>query len=220
MQRIIVMFGPPGAGKGTQAKFLSDKFNIPQISTGDILREAVKKRTSLGARAQSYMSRGALVPDEVVVGIIEERIKDKDCSNGFILDGFPRTIAQAEKLEKLLQKRGTPITHVINLKISDKEIIKRLTSRRVCRSCNAIYNLLVNPPKVIGKCDECGGELYQRDDDKEDVIKKRLKIYADQTKPLLEFYTKRKLLRDLDGSRSMNDVQGAVLAIFHTLLTQ
>ncbi len=220
MQRIIVIFGPPGAGKGTQAKFLSDKFNIPQISTGDILREAVKKGTSLGAQAQSYMSRGALVPDEVMVGIVEERIKDKDCSNGFILDGFPRTIAQTEKLEKLLQKRGTPLTQVINLKISDKEIIKRLTSRRVCRSCNAIYNLLVNPPKVKGKCDVCGGELYQRDDDKEEVVKKRLKIYADETTPVLNFYSKRKLLKELDGSRSINEVQGAVLAIFQLLLTQ
>jgi adenylate kinase len=220
LKTVIVMFGPPGAGKGTQAKFLSDKLNIPQISTGDILREAVKKETLLGAQAQSYMSRGALVPDEVMVGIIEERIKDKDCSNGFILDGFPRTIAQAEKLEKLLEKRGTQMAQVINLKISDKEIIKRLTSRRVCRSCNAIYNLLVNPPKVNGKCDVCGGELYLRDDDKEEVIKKRLKIYADETKPLLKFYAKRKLLKDLDGSRSINEVQGAVLAIFHTLLTQ
>lgn len=214
MQRIVVIFGPPGAGKGTQAKFLSDKFNVPQISTGDILREAVKKGTSLGARAQSFMSKGALVPDEVVIGMIEERIKDKDCASGFILDGFPRTIAQAEALDKLLEKRGTPVTQVMNLKVSDKEIIKRSTSRRVCRSCNAIYNLLVNSPKVSGKCDVCGGELYQRDDDKEDVVKNRLKVYADQTKPLLKYYSKRNLLRDVDGAQSIDDVRKAVLAAF------
>jgi adenylate kinase len=208
------MFGPPGAGKGTQAKFLSDKFKIPQISTGDILRDAVKKGTPLGAQAQSYMNKGALVPDEVMIGIVQERTKDKDCANGFVLDGFPRTISQAEALDKLLEKRGTPVTQVINLKVSDKEIIKRSSSRRVCRSCNTIFNLLVNPPKVSGKCDVCGGDLYQRDDDKEEVVKNRLKVYADQTKPLLKYYSKRKLLRDVDGAQSIDKVQGAVLAIF------
>jgi adenylate kinase len=208
------MFGPPGAGKGTQAKFLSDKFKIPQISTGDILRDAVKKGTPLGAQAQSYMNKGALVPDEVMIGIVQERTKDKDCANGFVLDGFPRTISQAEALDKLLEKRGTPVTQVINLKVRDKEIIKRSSSRRVCRSCNTIFNLLVNPPKVSGKCDVCGGDLYQRDDDKEEVVKNRLKVYADQTKPLLKYYSKRKLLRDVDGAQSIDKVQGAVLAIF------
>jgi adenylate kinase len=214
MQRIVIMFGPPGAGKGTQAKFLSDKFNIPQISTGDILRDAVKRGTQLGKEAQSYMNRGALVPDEVVIGIIEERTKEKDSTNGFILDGFPRTVAQAEALEKLLEKRGTPVTRVINLKVSDKEIVRRSMSRRVCKSCNAVYSLLVNPPKVDGKCDACGGELAQRDDDKEEVVKKRLRVYADQTKPLLKYYVKRKLLKDVDGSRSIEEVQQAVLAVF------
>ena len=214
LQKIVIMFGPPGAGKGTQAKFLSDKLSIPQISTGDILREAVKKGTPLGVRAQSFMSKGALVPDEVVIGLIEERIRNEDCANGFILDGFPRTIAQAEALDGILQKRETPITKVINLKVSDKEIVKRSTSRRVCRSCNAIYNLLVNAPKVNGKCDACGGDLYQRDDDKEEVVKNRLKVYADQTKPLLKYYSKRNLLSDVDGSRSIDKVQGAVLAVF------
>jgi adenylate kinase len=210
------MFGPPGAGKGTQAKFLSDKFGIPQISTGDILRTAVKKGTLLGLRAQTFMSKGALVPDEVVIGLIEERIRDRDCAGGFILDGFPRTIAQAEALDEILRKRGTPVTKVINLKVSDKEIIKRSTSRRVCRSCNTIYNLVVNPPKVNGKCDSCGGELYQRDDDKEEVVKNRLKVYADQTKPLLKYYSKRNLLEDVDGTRSINAVQEEILAIFQT----
>jgi adenylate kinase len=220
LQRIIVMFGPPGAGKGTQAKFLSDKLNIPQISTGDILREAAKKGTPLGAQAQSYMNKGALVPDEVMIRIIEQRTKDKDCANGFILDGFPRTISQAEALDKLLENRGTPITQVINLKVSDKELIRRSSSRRVCRSCNTIYSLLVNPPKIDGKCDVCGGELYQRDDDKEEVVKNRLKVYSDQTKPLLKYYSKRKLLRDVDGAHSIGEVQGAVLSIFQLLLNQ
>jgi adenylate kinase len=210
------MFGPPGAGKGTQAKFLSDKLGIPQISTGDILREAVKKGTPLGVQAQSFMNKGALVPDEVVIGLIEERIKDKDCAGGFVLDGFPRTIAQAEALDKLLEKRGTPLTRVINLKVGDREIIKRSISRRVCKSCNTIYNLLVEPPKVPDRCDKCGGELYQRDDDKEEVVKNRLRVYADQTKPLLKFYSKKRLLKEVDGGKSVHDVQEAVLAILQS----
>jgi adenylate kinase len=204
------MFGPPGAGKGTQAKFLSDEFGIPQISTGDILREAVKKGTPLGVQARSFMDKGALVPDEVVIGMIEERIKEKDCAGGFILDGFPRTIAQAEALDKLLERRETPLSKVINLKVSDKEIVKRSISRRVCRSCNAIYNLLVNPPKVDGKCDACGGEVYQRDDDREEVVKNRLKVYADQTRPVLKYYSKRNLLRDVNGAQSVDEVRKGV----------
>jgi adenylate kinase len=210
------MFGPPGAGKGTQAKFLSDKFGIPQISTGDILREAVKKGTPLGVQAQSFMNKGVLVPDEVVIGLIEERIKDKDCAGGFVLDGFPRTIAQAEALDKLLEKRGTPLSRVINLKVGNKEIIKRSISRRVCKSCNTIYNLLVEPPKVSDRCDKCGGELYQRDDDKEEVVKNRLRVYADQTKPLLKFYSKKRLLKEVDGGKSIRDVEEAVLAILQS----
>ena len=211
------MFGPPGAGKGTQAKFLSDELNIPQISTGDILRGAVKRGTQLGKEAQSYMNGGALVPDNVVIGIIDERLKEKDCVDGFILDGFPRTVAQAEALDELLEKRGTSITQVINLEVSDKDMIKRSLSRRVCKSCNTVYNLLVNSPKVDSKCDICGGELIQRDDDKEDVVKKRLKVYAKQTKPLLKFYANRKLLKEVDGSRTIENVQAAVLAALEPL---
>jgi adenylate kinase len=220
MQGIIIMFGPPGAGKGTQAKFISEKLNIPQISTGDILRDAVKRGTQLGKEAQSYMSGGALVPDKVVIGIIDERLKEKDCVNGFILDGFPRTVAQAAALDDLLEKRGTPITQVINLRVGDKELVKRSMSRRVCRTCNTVYNLLVNPPKVNGRCDSCGGELIQRDDDKEDVVKKRLKVYAKQTKPLLKFYAKRKLLNDIDGSRSIEEVEVEVLAAIRSLSSE
>jgi adenylate kinase len=212
MQRIVIMFGPPGAGKGTQAKLLSDRLKIPQIATGDILRDAVKSGTQLGKEAQPYMAGGGLVPDHIVIGIIGERLKEKDCADGFILDGFPRTVAQAEALEELLAKRGTPITQVINLKVSDKEIIKRSMSRRVCKSCNAVYNLEVNSPKVDGICDACGGELIQREDDKEGVVRNRLKVYSKQTKPLLKFYAKRKLLKDVDGNRSIEDVQTAVLS--------
>nr|MDO8099732.1 adenylate kinase [Candidatus Njordarchaeota archaeon] len=216
MPRILVMFGPPGAGKGTQATFLSQKYRIPQISTGDILRNAEKQGTPLGKKAKTYMNRGALVPDEVVIGIIEERIKQEDCKQGFILDGFPRTLAQAEALEKLLEKRKTPLSHVINLKVNDDELVKRSAARRVCESCNAVYSLLVNPPKVDEKCDACGTELIQRDDDKEEVVRSRLKVYAEKTMPLLDFYAKRRLLRDVDGSRPIEEVKKSILKTVET----
>jgi len=210
LPRIIAMFGPPGAGKGTQATFLSQKYGIPQISTGDILRDAVKQGTALGKKAQTYMNKGALVPDDVVIGIIEERIEQKDCKNGFILDGFPRTIAQADALEKLLDKRKTPLSHVINLKVDNDELVKRSSARRVCRSCNAVYSLTVNPPRVDGRCDACGGELAQRDDDKEEVVRSRLKVYGEKTMPILDFYAKRKLLRDVDGSLPIEEVRKSI----------
>jgi len=216
LPRILVMFGPPGAGKGTQATFLSQKYRIPQISTGDILRNAEKQGTPLGKKAKTYMNRGALVPDEVVIGIIEERIKQEDCKQGFILDGFPRTLAQAEALEKLLEKRKTPLSHVINLKVNDDELVKRSAARRVCESCNAVYSLLVNPPKVDEKCDACGTELIQRDDDKEEVVRSRLKVYAEKTMPLLDFYAKRRLLRDVDGSRPIEEVKKSILKTVET----
>lgn len=210
MQKIVVMFGPPGAGKGTQAIALSQKYGIPQISTGDIFREAVRQGTALGKKAQTYMNRGVLVPDEVVIGIIEERIGQKDCEKGFVLDGFPRTIAQAEALDKLLEKRKTPISHVINLKVDDDELVKRSAARRLCKSCNAVYNLRFNPPTTDGKCDACGGELVQRDDDKDEVVRSRLKVYTEKTMPLLDFYAKKKLLRDVDGSRDIEEVKASV----------
>lgn len=204
------MFGPPGAGKGTQATFLSQKYGIPQISTGEILRDAVKQGTPLGKKAQTFMNKGALVPDEIMIGIIEERIKQNDCKRGFILDGFPRTIAQAEALEQLLEKRKTPLSHVINLRVEDEELISRSGARRICNSCGAVYSLTINPPKVDAKCDACGAELIQRDDDKEGVVRSRLKVYTEKTMPLLDFYAKRKLLKDIDGSRPIEEVRKAI----------
>lgn len=171
----IIMLGPPGAGKGTQAKMLVEKFGIPQISTGDMLRAAVAEGTELGKKAKEYMDKGQLVPDEVVIGIVEERLKKSDCEKGFILDGFPRTVPQAEALDKILEKMGKKIDYVINIVVPDVEILKRLTGRRTCKQCGAMYHVIYNPPKQEGVCDKCGGELYQRDDDKEETIKNRLK---------------------------------------------
>ena len=195
MPRNLVLLGPPGAGKGTQAKMLVDKYSIPQISTGDILREAVKSGTPLGIEANSYMSRGALVPDEVVIGIVKERLKRGDCGKGYVLDGFPRTIAQADALFSYLNECGCPITKVIDIKVQKDCLVIRLSGRRVCRSCGAGYHIEFNPSKDGAKCDRCGGELFQRDDDREDVVIKRLETYEAQTTPLAEYYKKTGCLR-------------------------
>ncbi len=195
----IILLGPPGVGKGTQGARLRDRYHIPLISMGDILREAVREGTPLGKEAKSYMDKGELVPDDVVVGIVGERLKGEDCSRGFILDGFPRTIAQAEALERLLEKEGKEITHVILLDVPEDEIIRRLSGRRLCKVCGAAYHLVFNPPKEEGRCDRCGGELYQRDDDNEETIKARLEVYHSQTTPLVEYYEKKGLLRRVDG---------------------
>ncbi len=195
----IILIGPPGVGKGTQGTRLRDHYNIPLISTGDILREAVKEGTPLGRQAKEYMDRGELVPDEVVVGIVGERLRCSDCSGGFILDGFPRTIAQAEALEELLRRDGKAITDVIMLDVPEEEIIRRLSGRRICRRCGAAYHVVFNPPKEEGRCDRCGGELYQRDDDNEETVRARLRVYNSQTRPLIEYYEERGLLRRVDG---------------------
>ncbi|MBN2373478.1 adenylate kinase [bacterium] len=187
MKRIIFL-GAPGAGKGTQAERLSEIYDIPQISTGDILRQAVKDETLLGKKARSYMDKGNLVPDEVVIGIIEERINSEDCENGFILDGFPRTVPQAEALDSVLDGMGIQIDMVIDFKVPEDDLIKRLSGRRVCRLCGANYNIWSNPPKKDGTCQKCGGELYQRTDDSEDTIRDRLNVYHLQTEPLIKFY--------------------------------
>ncbi len=202
----LVLLGPPGSGKGTQAQKLVERYQIPQISTGDLFRSAVKNETELGKKAKEYMERGELVPDEIVVGMVEERLKEDDCQKGFILDGFPRTIAQAQALDKLLEKKGEKLDAVIEISVPDEEVIKRLSGRRTCSKCGAMYHIEFNPPKVEGKCDKCGGDLYQRDDDKEEVIKSRLKVYHSQTAPLVEYYEKKGLLKKINGVGKIDEI--------------
>lgn len=202
----IVLLGPPGVGKGTQGMKLKARYGIPVISTGDILREAVRKESALGVKAKGYMDRGELVPDDVVVGIVGERLKRDDCYNGFILDGFPRTITQAEALEELLKLQGKQITHVITLDLPKEEIIKRLEMRRLCKVCGSTYHLLFNPPASEGRCDRCGGDLYQRADDDKDTILARLKIYDSQTLPLIDFYERKGFLNRVSAADSIEGV--------------
>ncbi len=205
----IAMFGAPGAGKGTIAKMLVAKLNIPQLSTGDLLRAAVKDQTDLGKKAKTFMDKGELVPDKIVIGLIKERIKEKDCKSGYILDGFPRTLPQAEALDKI-----TKLDKVINLLVTDELIIKRLTSRRTCRKCGAIYNLITIPPKKAGKCDKCSSDLFQRDDDKEESIRNRLEVYKKQTYPLIDYYKNKGLIADVDASRTPEEIfEDAVKAL-------
>lgn len=202
----LILVGPPGSGKGTQAKMLVDKYGIPQISTGDILREAVKEGSPLGKKAKTLMDKGSLVPDEVVIGIIEERLNKPDCAGGFILDGFPRTVAQAEALGDILEKMGLEIDHLINIEVDDEELLKRLAGRRTCKKCGRGYHIFFDPPKSEDVCNECDGELYQRDDDKEDTIKSRLKVYHGQTAPVIEYYQRKNLSRSINGIGKMEEV--------------
>jgi adenylate kinase len=195
----LILLGPPGAGKGTQAQLMVDRYHIPQISTGDILRAAVKDKTPLGVKAKGFMDQGKLVPDELVIGIIEERLKAADCHPGFILDGFPRTIAQAEALQPILSKMGRSIDHVVNIEVEDEELVRRLTGRRTCKNCGAMFHIVFHAPKREGICDRCGGTLYQREDDKEETIRTRLKEYQKQTAPLIQYYQQKKTLRSIQG---------------------
>jgi adenylate kinase len=209
----LILLGPPGAGKGTQAKKLVEKYGIPQISTGDILREAVKNQTPLGKEAKAYMDKGELVTDAIVVGIIRDRLKEKDCEKGYILDGFPRTVPQADELKKALKEMDQSIDSVVSIVVADEELIKRLTGRRTCKECGAGFHVMFKPPKKEGVCDQCGGPLFQRDDDKEETIKNRLSVYNAQTEPLIEYYKKDGLLVDIEGTGSIDEIFGRICAV-------
>jgi adenylate kinase len=202
----LILLGPPGAGKGTQAKLLAEKFNIQQISTGDILRQAVKNKTKMGLKAKSYMDQGKLVPDNVVIGIIKDRLDNADCSKGFILDGFPRTIQQAESLSQALKQMEIDIDHLIDIEIDFNYLIQRLTGRWTCRECGEGYHKMSNPPKKKGVCDKCDGELYQRDDDKEETIQKRFEVYRKETEPLKDYYQKNGKLNAIKGEGGIQEI--------------
>lgn len=206
----VVFFGPPGAGKGTQAKLLERQFGACQVSTGEILRKAARAETSLGKQTSGYLKRGDLVPDDVMVKLVAERLKEPDCQSGFILDGFPRTIAQADDLEQILIKNGLPLESALCLNAPNDVLVKRLSGRRTCKNCSALFHTGFNPPAKTGVCDRCGGELYQRDDDHEEQIAARLRVYEDQTSPLKEYYRKRGLLREIDGVGTVDQVRARV----------
>src|SRR5690606_5670949 len=204
--------GLPGAGKGTQAEMIKAKYNIPHISTGDMFRQAIKEGTELGKKAKAYMDEGALVPDEVAHGIVEERLAKSDCDNGFLLDGFPRTIPQAEALEAITKKLNKQIDYVIQVDVPAEKLIERLTGRRVCPSCGATYHVINKPPKTEGVCDNCGTELVQRDDDKEETVQKRLEVNIEQTQPLLDFYKEKGVLVTVDGDQPIDKVFEDIVA--------
>lgn len=206
----IVLMGPPGAGKGTQAEFIVNAFGIPHISTGDAFRLAMKQETELGKKAKQYVDQGLLVPDEITVGIVQERLQQDDCQQGFLLDGFPRTIAQAESLDQIVQSLGKKLDHVVNISVQRDQLLLRLTGRRICKSCGATYHIQFNPPQQEGVCDKCQGELYQRADDSVEKVATRLDEYLNKTAPLLEYYEKRQLLRQIDGEQSIEEVRSAI----------
>jgi len=206
----VVLLGPPGAGKGTQAKLLQEKFAACQVSTGDILRQAVAEQTALGKEASDYINRGALVPDSVIVNLVVERLREKDCEPGFILDGFPRTIPQAESLDAILKKMGLNLNCVLSVQVPEEIIIERLAGRRTCKNCGALSHMVFNPQKRAGVCDRCGGELYQRDDDREETVANRLKVYESQTAPLISYYRERGLLSEIDGVGEIDEIRSRV----------
>jgi len=209
----LILLGPPGAGKGTQAKMLTERFSIPQISTGEILRAAVKDGTPMGLKAKQYMDAGGLVPDEVVVGIVRDRLQAADCNNGFILDGFPRTVAQADALQASLEEMNKALDRVISLEVETEALVERLTGRRTCKECGRGYHVKFDPPREDSICDACGGSLYQRDDDQEETIRKRLQVYADQTSPLISYYREADVLMELDGMQPIPQVQEKMLSL-------
>lgn len=209
----IVMLGAPGAGKGTQAKKIAEKYQLPHISTGDIFRANIKNGTELGKKAKTYMDQGLLVPDELVVDLVVDRLKQDDCAKGYILDGFPRTIPQAEALDEALSAIGERMDYAINVEVPDQNIIDRMSGRRACLACGGTYHTKYIPTKVEGICDTCGGELILRDDDKPETVKKRLDVYHEQTQPLIDYYTTKDILVEVDGTMEMADVFNAIVKI-------
>ena len=209
----IIMLGAPGAGKGTQAKMIADKYGVPHVSTGDIFRANIKNGTELGMEAKKYMDQGLLVPDELTVKILLDRVSQPDCKNGYVLDGFPRTIPQAEVLDKALAELGESIDYAIDVDVPDENIVKRMSGRRACVSCGATYHVVHVPPKKEGICDRCGSELILRDDDKPETVKNRLDVYHKQTQPLIDFYNAKGILKSVDGTVDMKDVFAAIVAI-------
>lgn len=210
----LILLGPPGAGKGTQAVRIAESYNMPHISTGDIFRKALKDETPLGTKAKEYMDKGQLVPDDIVIGIVQERLRQSDCQEGFLLDGFPRTTDQAKALDEFLSQRGCPLNGCINIEVPFQELIGRLTGRRVCKKCGSTYHIMFNNSSQEGVCNECGGELYQRADDTEETAIERLTVYQDQTAPLTEYFTQKGILVTIDGLQSIdkvfNDIEHAL----------
>lgn len=213
MPSYIVLLGPPGAGKGTQAQKISDRLNLPHISSGDIFRENLRNKTGLGKQAQQYMDRGELVPDDVTIAMIEERLSRPDCSVGALLDGFPRTVAQAEALDEILAVLGGQVDAVPLIQVPDEELVKRLTGRRTCRAEGHVFHVIFNPPKEAGICDYDGSELYQRDDDSFETVSRRLRVYHDQTEPLIRYYRALSVLREVDGEQPIDAVTRELLAV-------
>ncbi len=209
----IIMLGAPGAGKGTQAKMIAEKYSIPHVSTGDIFRANIKNETPLGMEAKKYMDEGKLVPDELTVQILLDRVAKEDCANGYVLDGFPRTIPQAEVLNDALEKMGDKIDYAIDVAVPDENIVNRMSGRRACVTCGATYHIVHIPPKVENVCDKCGSNLILRDDDKPETVLNRLKIYHEQTQPLIEYYTAKGVLKTVDGTKDMKDVFADIVSI-------
>ena len=202
----IILLGPPGAGKGTQAAGIVEKYNIPHISTGDIFRKNIKEGTELGKKAKGYIDQGLLVPDELTVGLVTDRIAQPDCEKGFMLDGFPRNVAQAQHLDKYLKEVGISLDKVVNIEVDKDILVGRAVGRRICKSCGATYHVEFNPPKADGVCDVCGGELYQRADDNEETVSKRIQVYLDETKPLVDYYSKEGIIANINGEQSIDKV--------------
>lgn len=209
----IILLGPPGAGKGTQAEKIVEKYNIPQISTGDIFRNNIKNGTPLGMKAKEYMDRGDLVPDELVVDLVKDRLAQDDCKDGFMLDGFPRTVFQAEELDKIMAERSLSINHVLDIDVEAQKLVDRIAGRIICKSCGATFNLNSKPTKVAGVCDHCGGEVYQRADDNRETVENRLKVYFEQTAPLIEYYEKAGVLAKINGDQAMDAVFAEIIKV-------